>query len=44
MPSNQRQIIEQAKIAYSPLEKALEKQSKKQVGALKFLDTSNKTK
>ena len=28
MPSNQRQIIEQAKFAYSPLEKAFEKQAK----------------
>ena len=28
MPSNQRQIIEQAKFAYSPLGKAFEKQTK----------------
>ena len=42
MPSNQRQIIEQAKFAYSPLEKTFEKQTKKQVGAIKCLDLSNK--
>ena len=42
MPSNQRQIIEQAKFAYSPLGKALEKEAEEQVGALKSLDTSNK--
>ena len=35
MPSNQRQIIEQAKFAYCPLGKALEKQTEKQVGSLK---------
>ena len=28
LPSNQRQIIEQAKLAYSPLGKAFEKQTK----------------
>ena len=28
LPSNQRQIIEQAKFAYSPLGKAIEKQKK----------------
>ena len=38
MPSNQKQIIEQDKFAYSPLEK----QTEKHVGALKSLDTSNK--
>ena len=37
LPSNQRQIIEHAKFAYSPLEKALEKQTEKQVGTLKSL-------
>ena len=44
MPSNQRQIIEQAKSAYSPLGKYVEKQTKtiedqgiKQVGAVKAL-------
>ena len=35
LPSNQRQIIEHAKFAYSPLDKALEKQTEKQVGTLK---------
>ena len=42
LPSSQRQIMEQTKCAYSLLKKALEKQTKKQVGALKSLDTSNK--
>ena len=42
LPSNQRQIIEQAKFAYSPLEKAFEKQIEKQVGVLKSLDLSSK--
>ena len=42
MPSNQRQIIEQAKFAYCPLEKTLEKPTEEQVGALKSSDTSNK--
>ena len=42
MPSNKRQIIEQAKFAYSLLRKAFEKQTKKQVGAIKSLDISNK--
>ena len=37
LPSNQRQIIEQAKFAYSPLGKSFEKQREKQVGALKHL-------
>ena len=48
-PSNQRQIIEQAKFTYSPLGKAFEKQTKtiedqgkKQVAALEFLKTSDK--
>ena len=43
-PSNQKQIIEQAKFTYSPLEKAFEKQTKttedqvkKQVEALENL-------
>ena len=42
LPSNQRQIIEQAKFTYSPLEKAFEKQTKtieeqgrKQIDAIK---------
>ena len=47
-PSNQQQIIEQAKFTYSPLGKALEKQiktiedqGKKQVDALKTLKSDN---
>ena len=42
LPSNWRQIVEQAKFTYSPLGKALEKQTEKQVGALRTLDLSNK--
>ena len=49
LPSNQRQIIEQAKFTYSPLGKAFEKQTKtiedqgeKQVVALESLNKSNK--
>ena len=49
LPSNQQQIIEQAKITYSPLEKALEKQTKtiedqgkKQVDTLESLKPSDK--
>ena len=42
LPSNWRQIVEQAKFTYSPLGKALEKQTEKQVGALRSLDFSNK--
>ena len=49
LPSNQRQIIEQAKFTYSPLGKAFEKQTKtiedqgkKQVDVLTALKTSNK--
>ena len=45
LPSNQQQIIEQAKFTYFPLRKAFEKQiktiedqSKKQVDALKVLE------
>ena len=33
LPSNQRQLIEQAKFAYSPLRKLYEKQTEKQIGA-----------
>ena len=36
------QIIEHAKFTYSTLWKALEKPTKKQVGALKFLNLFNK--
>ena len=42
LPSNQRQIIEQAKFVYSPLGKAFKNQAEKQVGALKSLNPSNK--
>ena len=42
LPSNQRQIIEQGKFAYSLLGKAFEKQTEKQVSALKSLDLFNK--
>ena len=49
LPSNQKQIIEEAKFTYSPLGKAFEKQAKtikdlgeKQVDALKSLESSDK--
>ena len=49
LPSNQQQIIEQAKFTYSPLGKAFEKQiktiedqGKKQIDALKDLKDSEK--
>ena len=42
LASNQRLIIEEAKLAYYPFGKALEKQTEKQVGALMFLDTCKK--
>ena len=42
MSPNQRQIIEQSKFEYSPLGKAFEKQTKKQVAAIQSLDISNK--
>ena len=42
--SNQRQIIEKAKFAYFPLGKAFEKQTEKQIGAIKCIDLSNKLK
>ena len=49
LPSNQQQIIQQAKFNYSPLGKAFEKQTKtienqgkKQVAALEFLKDSDK--
>ena len=51
LPSNQQQIIEQAKFTYSPLEKAFEKQIKtiedqgqKQIDALKVLQPKEQTK
>ena len=34
LPYNQRQIIEQAKFAYSPLGKTFEKQTEKQFGTI----------
>ena len=40
-PSNQRQIIEQATFEYSPLKKAFEKQTEKQVGPIKSLGPSS---
>ena len=44
LPCNQKQIIEQTKFAYSPLGKPFQKQTAKQVGAIKSLDPSNKLK
>ena len=51
LPSNQQQVIEQAKFIYSPLRKAFEKQintiedqGQKQVEALKDLKTKQQTK
>ena len=51
LPSNQQQIIEQAKFTYSPLGKAFEKQIKtiedqrqKQVETLKFIKPKEQTK
>ena len=41
---DQREIIKQAQFAYSPLGKAFEKQTEKQVDAIKSLDPSNKLK
>ena len=43
LPSNRRQITEQAKFTYSPLGKALERLTEKQVDALKSLNLSIKT-
>ena len=44
MPSNQKQIIEQAKfkIAFEKQTKTIEEQWEKQVGALKTLESSNR--
>ena len=51
LPSNQQQIIEQARFTYSPLGKAFEKQTKiieykgqKQIDALKCLKSKEQTK
>ena len=38
----QRQIIHQSNFSYSPSGNAFEKQTEKQVGALKYIDISNK--
>ena len=43
MSFNKRQIIEQGKLAYSPLGRAFEKQTEKQVGAIESLKCSNKS-
>ena len=43
LPSGQSQIRQQAKFTYSPLGKSFEKQTEKQVDALKSLNLSNKT-
>ena len=40
VPSNQRQIVKQVKFTYSHLGKAFQKQTEKQVGAIKSLDLS----
>ena len=42
LPYNKKQIIEEAKFAYSPLGKAFEKQTEKQVGTIESLDLCNK--
>ena len=42
LPYNRRQIIEQAKFAYSPLGNSFEKQTEKQLDAIKSLEISNK--
>ena len=42
LPSNQQEIIEQAKSTYSPLGKAFGKQTKEQVKAIKDLNFSDK--
>ena len=42
MSSNQREIIEQAKLAYSPLGKTVKKHTEKHAAVVKSLKTSNK--
>ena len=42
LPSNQSQMKKQARFAYSPLRNAFQKQTKRQVDALKSLNASNK--
>ena len=39
---NQKQIIEQAKFTYSPLGRAFEKETEKQVGGIESISLSNK--
>ena len=41
LPFNQRQIMEQAKFAYSPIGKPFGKQREKLVDPIKFFDISN---
>ena len=41
-PSDQSKMIEHSKFIYSPLEKALKKQTKKQIHALKSINLFNK--
>ena len=43
MPSAPSQRVQQAKFTYSPLGKGFEKQTEKQIDALKALKLSNKT-
>ena len=42
MPSNQREIIEQAKLAYPPLGKTVKKHTEEHAAVVKSLKTSNK--
>ena len=41
LPLNKRQVIEQSKLAYSPLGRYLEKQTEKKLGAIDSLKLSN---
>ena len=43
LPSNWSQVIGEATATYSPLKKTLEKQTEKQINALKSLNLSNET-
>ena len=42
LPSDQSRVIEEAKFMNPPLGKSIEKQTEKQIDALKFLNLSNK--
>ena len=42
MPTNQIKMTEHTKFTYSPLEKALEKQTRKQIDTFKSFNRSNK--